>query len=46
MHRSLGVPQDQKIPASKLRAALDGKYGEKAQKQAQFYVNVLKRGRK
>lgn len=34
LHRSLGVPQGEKIPASKLKAAAAGKYGAKAKKQA------------
>lgn len=36
LHRSLGVPEGQPIPRAKLQAALAGKYGEKAQKQARF----------
>lgn len=46
LHRSLNVPEGQKIPASKLRAALAGKYGPKAKKQAMLYVNVLKKGQR
>lgn len=34
LHESLGVPQGKPIPASKLAAAKAGKYGPKAQKQA------------
>lgn len=34
LHRNLGVPQGQKIPASKLRAAKAGKYGPSAAKEA------------
>lgn len=41
LHRSLGVPQGQKIPPAKIRAALAGKYGAKAKKQAALYRNVL-----
>lgn len=41
LHASLGVPQGQKIPPAKLSAALSGKYGAKAKKQAQFMQNVL-----
>lgn len=41
LHESLGVPAGQKIPAGKMQAALDGKYGAKAKKQAQFKQNVL-----
>jgi hypothetical protein len=36
------VPKDQKIPASKFKAALAGKYGPKAAAQARFKKNVLK----
>lgn len=46
LHRSLGVPQGQKIPAKKVAAAAKGEYGPKAQKQAQFAQGVLKQGRK
>lgn len=46
LHRSLGVPQGQKIPAKKVAAAARGDYGPKAQKQANFAQNVLKQGRK
>lgn len=41
LHKSLGVPQGKKIPASKMQAALGGAYGAKAKKQAQFAKNVL-----
>lgn len=41
LHKSLGVPQGKKIPASKLKAALAGKYGPKAKKQAMLDKNVL-----
>lgn len=41
LHKSLHVPADKKIPAKKFKAALEGKYGKKAQKQAQFKKNVL-----
>lgn len=46
LHRSVGVPQGQKIPASKMQAAEHGEYGPKAQKQAEFALNVLRKGRK
>ena len=36
LHRSTNTPQGQKIPASKMAAALRGDYGPKAQKQARF----------
>lgn len=41
LHKSLGVPQGQKIPAAKMTAALAGKYGLKAKRQAEFAKNVL-----
>jgi hypothetical protein len=44
LHRSLNVPAGKPIPAAKRQAALAGKYGPKAKKQAQFAKNVLKRG--
>jgi hypothetical protein len=43
LHASLGVPQGQKIPASKMAAALAGKHGAKAAAQARFAQNVLHR---
>jgi hypothetical protein len=46
LHSSLGIAQGEKIPASKMKAALAGKYGEKAKKQAEFAKNVLAKGRK
>ena len=36
LHGKLGVPQGTKIPASKMAAALAGKYGMKAKKEALF----------
>lgn len=41
LHRSTGTPQGKKIPASKMKAALAGKYGPKAKKEAMFKKNVL-----
>lgn len=41
LHQSLGVPAKEKIPQDKFEAALHGKYGDKAEKQARFAVNVL-----
>jgi hypothetical protein len=46
LHRSLGVPQGQKIPASKMAAAKAGRYGPKAQKQANFAMGMLAAGRR
>lgn len=41
LHKSLGVPQGQKIPAGKLAAAMAGKYGPLAKRQAMLFHNVL-----
>lgn len=41
LHASLGVPQGKKIPSGKMRAALSGKDGKKAKKEALFKKNVL-----
>lgn len=41
LHSQLGVPQDKKIPASKMQAALSGKDGALAKKRAEFARNVL-----
>lgn len=46
LHKSTHTPMGQKIPASKMEAAEQGKYGPKAQRQARFAENVLKKGRK
>jgi len=46
LHESVGVPQGQKIPASKMAAAKAGSYGPKAQKQANFATGMLAAGRK
>lgn len=45
LHRSLGVPQGEKIPSAKMSAALSGKYGPKAKKQAVAAQGLLKKGR-
>jgi hypothetical protein len=42
LHKSLGVPLGQKIPAAKLAAAKAGKYGARAKKQAQFAGSLAK----
>lgn len=42
LHQSLGVPAGTKIPAAKRSAALQGKFGKTALKQALFAKNVLK----
>lgn len=41
LHKSLGIKQGEKIPKSKMMAAMKGKYGKKAEKQAMFAKNVL-----
>jgi hypothetical protein len=41
LHESVHVKKGEKIPASKIHAALKGDYGNKAIKQAQFAKNVL-----
>lgn len=41
LHKSLGIKQGKKIPASAMSAALAGKKGAKAKKQALFKKNVL-----
>ena len=46
LHKSLGVPEGQNIPAAKMAAALAGKKGPKAAAQARFAKNVLKGGSK
>ena len=46
LHQSLGVPADQPIPAAKMAAAKAGKFGPKAQKQANFATGMLAAGRK
>lgn len=41
LHATTHTPMGQKIPSSKVQAALAGKYGEKGRKEAQFAKNVL-----
>ena len=41
LHRSTGTPLGKKIPAKKRAAALAGRYGPKAKKEALFAQNVL-----
>lgn len=41
MHATLGIAQDKKIPAKTKAAALAGKKGKLAKKQALFAKNVL-----
>ena len=42
LHKSVGVPMGQKIPASKLAAAKAGRYGPKAKKQANMASSLAK----
>lgn len=46
LHKSLGVPQGQKIPAAKMAAAKAGKFGPKAKAQAGLATGMLAAGRK
>jgi len=46
LHRSLNVPQGQKIPASKMEAARAGRYGKLSKKQAVFAMGMLAAGRR
>ena len=41
LHKSTSTPAGKKIPSSKMQAALSGKLGPKAKKQANFAKNVL-----
>ena len=41
LHKSTGTPPGKPIPAAKKQAALSGKLGPKAKKQALFAKNVL-----
>lgn len=41
LHASTGTPSGEKIPASKIAAAMSGADGPKAKKQAMFMKNVL-----
>lgn len=36
LHRDLGIPQGQKIPASRLKAAIAGRFGKKTAQRARF----------
>jgi len=44
LHRSLGVPMGQDIPAGKMAAAKSGSYGPLAKKQANFATGMLAAG--
>jgi len=41
LHATTHTPMGEKIPASKILAAKEGKYGEKGKKQVAFMNNVL-----
>lgn len=41
LHASTNTPMGQRIPAAKKQAALAGRFGAKAKKQAQFAKNIL-----
>lgn len=42
LHRDLGVPQGEKIPAAKLARAKKGAYGEKVAQRARFAFQLGK----
>ena len=46
LHESTHTPADEPIPASKMRAAKAGRYGEKAVKQANMASGMLAKGRR
>lgn len=46
LHQTLGVKQGQKIPENLMEAALAGRKGKKAKKEAIFAKNVLTGGKK
>ena len=46
LHKSVGVPEGQKIPAAKMAAAKRGEYGPKAQVQANMATGMLAAGRR
>jgi len=46
LHTQLGVPQGEKIPASKMAAAKAGRYGPLAAKRASFATGMLAAGRR
>jgi hypothetical protein len=46
LHRSVGVPEGSKIPASKMAAAKSGSYGPLAKKQANMATGMLAKGRR
>lgn len=46
LKKTLGIPEDKKIPASERRAALEGRRGTLAKRQAIFEQNILTGGKK
>jgi hypothetical protein len=46
LHKSLGVPEGQKIPPAKMAAAKRGDYGPKAKAQAGMATGMLAAGRR
>lgn len=46
LHETTNTPPDERIPQSKITAALAGKYGPKGKKQAVMAEGMLKKGRK
>jgi hypothetical protein len=46
LHRTVGVPMGEKIPASKVAAAAAGRYGRKGVKQAALAKGALAKGRR
>jgi len=45
LHAQLNVAQGEKIPSSKMSAAMSGTYGSLAKKRAMFAKNVLTGGK-
>ena len=45
LHESLGVPAGETIPAAKMAAAKAGKFGPKAEAQANLATGLLAKGR-
>jgi len=41
LHRTTNTPMGEKIPQSKLTAAMHGEYGPKGKRQVEFMHNVL-----
>lgn len=46
LHETTHTPQGEKIPESKIQAALRGEYGKRGKKQAVMATGLLKKGRK